>query len=121
MKKTRAHKLAAAAKECAEQFSNPDRAQNHAKEEFHIGVITPLGESSALVTYNKTPSGKKAAAWFYWLNVPHRNDQPDTRDKGQWRYFFVTYSHLAGMDIVARTLHQIEQHNFPLNWDEERR
>ena len=44
-------------------------------------------------------------AFCYWLNMAG----------GKWMYFFPTYDHCAGFDMLKDELHKIEIHNFEFN------
>jgi len=103
MKKDMARKLLARADEIGRIFSNTDRGGNYDNETFTVNNITVLSENTAVVTFLKTPTNKKAVAWLYFIN---------SQAKPRWEYFFITYSHLVGMNRVAAVLHQVEQHNF---------
>ena len=83
-------------------FSKP-RGGNVLNETYEVESIEVLSECTAAVTFAKKPTNKRAVAWFYYI-ASHR--QP------RWEYFFVTYSHLAGLQRVGRILHEVEQHNF---------
>ena len=102
MKKQMAIALRSKAEDIARQFSFKDRANNFDNETFHVDKITVLSETTAAITFLKTPTNKKAVAWLYWINGK----------KPGWQYFFVTYNHLVGLNRVSSLLHHIEQHNF---------
>jgi hypothetical protein len=89
------------AENTAELFSK-DREGNVRNETYKVESIEVLSECTALVTFWKEPTKKKAVAWYYYIN---------SRRKPRWEYFFVTYSHLVGLNRVASRLHAIEQHN----------
>jgi len=97
------------ADEVAVMFSNKSRGGNHAKETFHVQRIEVLSEATACVIFDKTPKNKQAVAWFYYIA---------SKKHARWEYFFVTYSHLIGLDRVGTILHEIEQHNFKLSTGE---
>ena len=73
-----------------------------------ISEIIPTSESTAIIKLYKS-SGKYAMAFCYWINM----------SGGQWRYFFPTYDHCAGMELIKDELRDIEKANFPLNFKEE--
>jgi hypothetical protein len=100
-----AKKLKAAASSAAYKFSQ-DRECNPNKEVFNVDQIIPLSSATAAVICLKN-TGKKALIFFYCL----KKDKPSA----YWEYFFPTESHLLGMKKLERFLHNIEQHNFPLN------
>lgn len=87
-----------------------ERGGNVLSETFEVEDIKVLSEVTAAVTFMKRPTGKKAVAWFYFIN---------SKAKPRWEYFFVTYSHLVGLDAVGDLLHEIEQHNFSVSTREE--
>ena len=103
MKKQMAKLLQRRADEVAKMFSRHDRGGNYDNEIFHVEAIEVLSEVTAAVTFRKDPTDKRAIAWFYFIN---------SRSKPRWEYFFVTYSHLVGLNRVSQLLHRIEQHNF---------
>jgi hypothetical protein len=98
------------ANEVAEMFSNKARGGNPAGETFTIAQIRPLSDLTACVVFDKVPGGKKAVAWFYFIN---------SKKKPRWEYFFVSYSHLIGLERVKFILEGIEIHNYELNFTEE--
>jgi hypothetical protein len=110
MQKQMAVGLLNTAEHVAKQFSNTDRGGNYLNETFTVSQIEVLSECTAAVTFSKEPTKKKAVAWFYYIN---------SRSKPRWEYFFVTYSHLTGLERVADTLHRVEQHNFGISVTEE--
>ena len=91
----------------AHTFSSNEREHNYSHESFQVSEIIPTSESTAIVKLFKS-SGKYAMAFCYWINV----------SGGQWRYFFPTYDHCVGMELVKDELRGIEKENFPLNFDE---
>lgn len=103
MQKTMARRLKAEATNVAIMFSNKERKGNTARETFTVENITILSECTAAVTFHKSPTNKKAVAWFYFIN---------SKAKPRWEYFFVTYSHLVGLNKVSDILFDVEQHNF---------
>lgn len=105
-----ARQLKGKANHVASMFSEKSRGGNHAGETFHVDRIDILSETTAVVTFNKEPTGKKAAAFFYFIGS-HR--QP------RWEYFFVTYNHLAGLERVKDVLFEVEQHNFSVATQEQ--
>lgn len=92
-------------------FSRDDRGGNFLNEQFSVETIHVLGETTAAVVFFKRPTGKRAVAWFYFVN---------SRAKPRWEYFFITYAHLAGLDRVSSILADVEQSNFELNFSQER-
>jgi hypothetical protein len=109
MQKKMAIALRNAALDTAVLFSK-QRGGNVLNETYAVENIEVLSECTAQVTFIKEPTGKKAVAWFYYIN---------SRRKPRWDYFFVTYSHLVGLNRVSRTLHEVEQHNFSISTREE--
>lgn len=109
MEKQTAILLRKRANEVAEMFSKP-RGGNPNNEIFTIAQIRPLSDLTACVVFDKS-TGKKAVAWFYYVN---------SRAKPRWEYFFVSYSHLVGLERVKYILEGIEVHNYELNFSEER-
>lgn len=102
MKKQMAQSLRFRAGEVAVMFSQA-RDKNYVNEKYEVGRIIILSDVTAAVIYNKEPTKKQAVAWFYYIN---------SGAKPRWEYFFVTYSHLVGLNRVAKLLHDAEQHNF---------
>lgn len=109
MKKEMTLSLRSAAEQVATMFSNKDRGGNYAGEDFVVGEITVLSDVTACVVFNKS-SKKKAVAWFYFIA---------SQAKPRWEYFFVTYSHLVGLNRVAAILHRAEQHNYQVTIEEQ--
>jgi hypothetical protein len=109
MQKQMALKLNAKAQEVARMFSQ-ERGGNVLNETYEVEKVEVLSECTACVTFFKRPTGKKAVAWFYYIN---------SRAKPRWEYFFVTYSHLVGLNRVSRTLYDVEQHNYSVATREE--
>lgn len=105
MQAVRAKLLEQAANQMAELFSKPDRPKNNG-EIFRVERIRPLSDASAAVIVQKAPSKKLAVVYFYWLELGKG---------GEWRYFFVGYGHLVGLEKVKEILDQVEQYNFPKN------
>ena len=108
MKKELALKLKVKADEIAKNFSRTDREFNFSKETFEVNSIKPLSETTAYIEFRKS-SGKIGIAFCYWINMAG----------GQWRYFFPTYDHCVGMEMLKDELKKIEQANFPLNFEED--
>lgn len=106
MNKDRSIALERQAHQVAQLFSKKDRPKNVANEEYIVQEVRVLSEGTAAVVFDKQPTGKRAVAWFYWLN---RAKNPG------WHYFFVTYDHLVGLNRVAGMLHEVEQHNHRVN------
>jgi hypothetical protein len=104
-----ARQLKGKAASVAKTFSDKTRGGNHAGETFNVERIDILSETTAVVTFNKEPTKKKAAAFFYFI-ASHK--QP------RWEYFFVTYNHLAGLERIKDVLYEIEQHNFKVATNE---
>ena len=108
MQKNRALMLKETADAIAFAFSSNQREHNYLSEKFQVSEIIPTSESTAIVKLYKT-SGKYAMAFCYWINM----------GGGQWRYFFPTYDHCIGMELIKEELRDIEKINFPLNFKEE--
>ena len=104
MQKDRAIKLKELSKRIAENFSNPNREFNHTNETFEVSKIIPLSESTAIIRFKKS-TGKLGLAFCYWINM----------SGGNWMYFFPTYDHCAGFDMLKDQLHKVEIHNFEFN------
>ena len=104
MQKSRVIKLKQLSKTIAANFSNPNREFNHTNETFEVDKLIPLSESTALIRFKKN-TGKMGLAFCYWLNMAG----------GKWMYFFPTYDHCAGFDMLKDELHKIEIHNFEFN------
>ena len=104
MQKQRVIKLRELGEQIAKNFSNPDRERNYNNETFKVDSLIPLSESTALIMFKKS-TGKLGLTFCYWLNMAG----------GQWKYFFPTYDHCAGFDLVKKELHKVEQFNFELN------
>jgi hypothetical protein len=94
--------------EVAEMFSNKARGGNKNGETFHVRETIVLSDLTACVVFDKS-SGKQAVAWFYYI---------PSHARPRWEYFFVGYSHLVGLERVANILHDIEQHNYLLNFED---
>ena len=105
MHKEVAQQLHEAANVAATIFSKPDRPLNPG-ETFHGVREKPLSENTAAVLFKKEPSNKLALAFFYYLNT----------NGGEWRYFFLTYQHIAGMKQVESLLAKVEEHNYSKNF-----
>lgn len=106
MQHERALLLQEAAAKTAHMFSNKARAGNVLNETFSVGRIVALGEATAAVVFNKEPTGKRAVAWYYFVNSGR---------SPRWEHFFISYAHLASLSKVKDLLHEVEQHNFGLN------
>ena len=89
-------------------FSSKSRGGNTNGETFHVRETIVLSDLTACVVFDKS-SGKQAVAWFYYI---------PSHAKARWEYFFVSYSHLGVLERVATILHDIEQHNYVLNFEE---
>ena len=107
MQKNRALMLKETADAIAHTFSSNQREHNYLGEQFEVSAIIPTSESTAIVKLYKS-SGKSAMAFCYWINM----------SGGQWRYFFPTYDHCVGMELIKDELHKIEKENFQHNFDE---
>ena len=105
MQAQRAILLRRFAADFAAMLSNPDRPKNPG-EIFRVVDIVVLSEMTAAIKMKKD-TGKLALGWAYW--VPRAYNP-------EWRGFCVTYQHLTGMEKVADLLHDIEQHNYWLNF-----
>ena len=105
MTKEVAHKLDRAASEAAKVFSNPNRPLNPG-ESFRVAKVRPLSENTAAVCFKKS-TNKTSLAFFYYVNT----------GGGQWRYFFVTYQHIAGMKQVEELLAKVEAFNYQHNFE----
>ena len=106
MKKELALGLERKAEEIAKNFSRPDRSMNYGNEIFEVNGIIPLSESTAIIEFGKN-TGKKAVVIAYHINSMG----------GKWNYFFPTYDHCVGFEKVREYLHEVEQKNFPLNFE----
>jgi len=105
MNKEVALKLSAKAKEIAKNFSNVNREFNRNNESFTLNKIIPLSEKTAVAIYDKS-SRKKAIAFLYWINM----------GAGGWYYFIPTESHAYGMVKIQKYLQEVEEHNYPVNF-----
>ena len=105
MTKLVAQQLHQAAEAAAVVFSNPSRPLN-VGETFRVAKEQPLSENTAAVLFRKDPSQKFALDFFYYVNT----------GGGQWRYFFVTYQHVAGMKQVEVLLAKTEASNYDKNF-----
>lgn len=88
----------------ARMFSQP-RTGNRHNETFHVDSIRIRGFSCATVIYEKMPTRKKAVAFFYWVN---------SGAKPRWEYFFLSYGHIAGLEMAKEDLMEVECHNFDI-------
>ena len=107
MRKEIALLLKQKADEVAKIYSNPNRALNNQKETFIVAKIVPLSENTAGVIFDKA-SGKQALCFFYWING----------GTGWWSYFFVTDSHVLGMQRIGKLLARVESENFAYNFED---
>ena len=107
MKKEMARKLLGEAERVAQMYSKPDREFNHNSETFKLMKLKPLSDMTAVGIFRKHPTQKIALAFFFWTNG----------SGGRWNYFFPTDSHALGMGRVQDLLYQVEQKNFPLNFE----
>ena len=107
MQKNRALMLKETADAIAHTFSIKQREHNYLGERFEVSEIIPTSESTAIVKLYKS-SGKYGMAFCYWINM----------GGGQWKYFFPTYDHCVGMELIKDELRKVEQVNFPLNFKE---
>ncbi len=105
MKKAVAYKLKEAASKVARGYSRSDRDHNYSNESFEVQKIVPHSEQTATVVYLKS-SGKMAAAFFYFVSA-----------KDDWRYWFPTDSHIAGMEGFRGIKERVEHENFDKNFD----
>lgn len=105
MTKSIAYKLKRAASNTAAGFSRTDRDHNYAGETFEVSKIIPHSDQTATVVFVKS-SGKLSAAFFYYIPA-----------KDQWRYWFPTDSHIAGMDGFKSVKEAVERENFEKNFD----
>lgn len=105
MQASRAKLLEQEAKNVARLFSDPDRPKNN-NERFRVERIRPLSDTAAAVIMQKAPSRKLAVVYFYWVELGRG---------GEWRYFFIGYGHLVGLEKVRELLDQVEQYNFTKN------
>lgn len=108
MRKDLALALAAKAQQVAATFSRPDRPKNAQGETFKLVSLVPLSDATALGTYEKQPSGKRAICFFYWLAL---GNGP------RWEGFFPSDSHVLGMRQVEARLLDVERYNFRFNFD----
>ena len=107
MNKSTAIELYHKAQEVATMYSNPNRDHNYNNESFEISEIIPHSDHTATVVFVKS-SKKKGVAFFYFIPA-----------KNQWRYWFPTDSHIAGMDKFKSIKEQIERENFAHNFNNE--
>ena len=106
MQKNRAIMLEKTAAAIAYAFSIKHREHNYLGESFKVEELIPTSESTAIVRLRKS-SGKIGIAFCYWINM----------NGGEWRYFFPTYDHCIGMDMIKDELHRVEKENFSLNFE----
>ena len=97
------------ATEIAFKYSQNERSNNFSNETFEIGDIEPLSAQSALVTFKKS-SGKLGLAHFIHVNMP---------SKPFWTYYFLGSQHLINLDKIPDKYHEVEIHNFKLNFGKE--
>lgn len=105
MKKDRAIELRALAFQVADNFSRKDREFNFSGETFDVEKIIPTSENTAVILFRKN-TGKKGLAFCYYINMAG----------GMWKYFFPTYDHCVGMNLVEGYLHEVEEDNFKYNF-----
>jgi hypothetical protein len=91
----------------AERFSIKSREGNINNETFFIVLIAPMSDSAATVVYRKEPSGKQAAAFFYYIAKGA---------KMGWHYFFPTDAHIVGMMSFNTYKQRVEANNYKHNF-----
>ena len=97
------------ATEVAFKYSQTDRSNNFSGETFTVHQIEPLSAQAALVTFEKS-SGKLGLAHFIHVNMPK---------KPFWTYYFLGSQHLINLDKIPDKYHEVEIHNFKLNFGKE--
>tara|TARA_R100001082_G_scaffold109632_2_gene87263 strand:+ start:7537 stop:7866 length:330 start_codon:yes stop_codon:yes gene_type:complete len=97
------------ATEVAYKYSHTDRSNNFSGETFTVHQIEPLSAQAALVTFEKS-SGKLGLAHFIHVNMP---------SKPFWTYYFLGSQHLINLDKIPDKYHEVEIHNFKLNFGKE--
>tara|TARA_R100001443_G_scaffold31592_2_gene45735 strand:- start:2659 stop:2988 length:330 start_codon:yes stop_codon:yes gene_type:complete len=97
------------ATEVAFKYSQTDRSNNFSGETFTVHQIEPLSAQAALVTFEKS-SGKLGLAHFIHVNMP---------SKPFWTYYFLGSQHLINLDKIPDKYHEVEIHNFKLNFGKE--
>ena len=103
MRTTIAKQLRDKAVDVAQMFSRQDRGGNTMNEIFDIASYHVLSEVTAAVVFKKSPTNKRAVAFFYYVN---------SRRQPRWEYFFVSYAHIASLEQLRDILFDVEQHNF---------
>ena len=106
MQKQIAEKLAEAIKRAEVFFSSPERAKNPNHETFKAKDLKPLSDFTAAIVFEKN-TGKQAVAFFYYVDS----------NGGYWQYFFPKDSHILGMDMFGRIKQEIEEFNYPKNFE----
>tara|TARA_Y100001963_G_C6785261_1_gene452289 strand:- start:2834 stop:3232 length:399 start_codon:yes stop_codon:yes gene_type:complete len=93
--------------EVALKFSKTDRTNNFNNESFKVVEIKPISAMSAYVIYEKN-TGKRALAHFIFIDMPKNP---------YWTYYFLRTDHLLNLNILVDKYLEVEQHNFPMNFD----
>lgn len=107
MNKGQAHSLKIKALEVAVIFSDEKRAYNNNNETFVLNEIIPLSENTACVVYEKTPSNKRVAFFFFYINMLN----------SIWFYYCPTDSHIIGMESFGKYKLDIERFNYQKNFE----
>lgn len=106
MTKDIAQSLSSRATEIASIYSDPARTHNPV-EKFDVEKILPLSEFTAAVVFRKNTE-KRVVGFFYYVR---------TGSGGRWYDFFPTDSHIIGMASFGRLKQEIEETNYPKNFD----
>ena len=110
MRKDVAISLKQKAEQIAVRFSNTDRTNNYNNESFKVVDIMPISAQGAYVIYEKS-TGKKAIAHF--IHVDHPKNP-------FWQYYMIGSQHLLNLNVLTEKYLEVEQHNFPFNFDGKR-
>ncbi len=101
MQKRKIKKLHETAQHIAKVFGDPERKKNYTDGEYSVEKVTPLSSDSAVVVLRQS-NDVLSVVFCYWLN---------TRG-GEWRYFFPTEAHVAGMQRLPEIMQQVDEQNF---------
>jgi len=93
------------AEDIAKMYSIKERECNFNNETFFVLEIVPLSAITAIVVFMKN-TGKKGMAHLIYV-------------KDKWIYYFPRSEHFLNLDKLVDKYTEIEQFNYPLNFEEE--